>query len=128
MFSMPANPGVIGYARVQRDGSTPYINSGLTITRLAVGEYQIVYPGDPTQQEPQQEGQKVAHQDLILLTALLTATAVGVVIDEPNDYTRIVLFTNSVSGQATDTEFNILILRSTLPVSLDANGNQSAPI
>lgn len=127
MFSMPANPGVVGYARVQRDGSTPNINSGLTITRLAIGEYQIVYPGDPTNQEPQQEGQKVAHQDLIFLTGLLTPTAVGVVVDEPNDYTRIVLFTNN-SGQATDTEFNVLILRSTLSAPLDANGNQIAPV
>lgn len=127
MFSMPANPGIIGYARVQRDGSTPNINSGLGISRLSPGTYQIVYPGDPTNQEPQQEGQKVAHQDLIFLTGLLTPTAVGVVVDEPNDYTRIVLFTNS-SGQAADTEFNVIVFRSTLPVSLDANGNQSAPI
>jgi len=130
MFSMPANLGIVGYARVKMDGSTPNINSGLTITRIGMGQYNIVLPGaPPPPDEPLQEGQQVAHQDLIFITPLLTLPPPAFCIsDEPNDYTRVVLFTNTPSTQSQDTEFDILVLRTVLSAPLDANGNQTAPI
>lgn len=127
MLSLPANLGIVAYARVRANGSTPYINSGVTVRRVSKGQYEVTLPGAPAGQEPLQEGQQVAHSDLIFLTPILTPTATGCVIDEPDEFTRVILFTNN-SGQATDTEFNFLMLRVIHPIPVDANGNQLGPV
>ena len=126
MFSTPARLGILGYARVLPDGSTPYINSGLTISRQGTGNYWITFPGGPGQ-EPLQEGQLVGHADLIFLTPLLDFCILSV-IAEPSDFIRIVTAIDSITNKAVDCEFHVLILRTIVPPPVDASGNQIAPV
>jgi len=37
---------IVGYTQVEPDGSTPNINSGLTVQRMSTGVYRVTLPGD----------------------------------------------------------------------------------
>jgi hypothetical protein len=52
-----ANTALFAYALVEPDGTSPDLNSGVTTSRIDVGVYEIVLPGDPGTQEILQEGQ-----------------------------------------------------------------------
>ena len=133
MFSTPANLGIVAYALVKGHfGDTPDLNSGISVIHTpGSGSYDIILPGDPSAQEPLQEGQSVSpERDIVIITPMnggplaYFASAPSV----PNaDYVRRVIFTVPTTGTPTDTDFSILILRSLISPPQDAQGNYIAP-
>ena len=131
MFSTPADLGIVAYALVKADGTTPDLNSGVTVTHPATGEFQITLPGDPGQQEPLQEGQggpgtpASPVRDLILVTPYHTPN-ITYTVSEPSAFVKqINLFTNA--GAPFDASFFLLILRSLISPPMDGQGNYIAP-
>ena len=73
MFSTPANLGIVAYALVRGHfGDTPDLNSGISVIHTpGSGSYDIVLPGDPSAQEPLQEGQSVSpERDIVIITPM----------------------------------------------------------
>ena len=130
MISMPANLGIVAYALVRSDGTTPDLNSGVTVAHTGPGVYRIKLPGDPNLQEPLQEGQSsIPARDLILVTPFASPRVTFNAYDV-SDYEKEVTFFDTIpsSMQAPhDAGFYILILRSLLSQPMDANGNYIAP-
>jgi len=127
MISMPANLGIVAYALVRQDGTTPDLNSGVAVAHTAPGVYRIKLPGDPTLQEPLQEGQSsIPARDLILVTPF-DSPRVSFHAYDVSDYEKEVSFFDTLIGAPHDAGFYILILRSLLSPPTDANGNYIAP-
>jgi hypothetical protein len=131
MFATPANLGIVAYAQVKFDGSTPDINSGVTVTLSSstvpdMGTYTIKLPGgdansNPDLQAPLQEGQKANPcRVLVFITPLQTDETYY--LEQMDDYTFQVQFTPSL---LTPAAFNLLILRSLISPPTDENGTQA---
>jgi hypothetical protein len=53
MFATPANLGIVAYAQINEDGSTPDINSGVTVTfEPSHPTYTIKLPGGDANGNP----------------------------------------------------------------------------
>ncbi len=110
--------GIIAYAQVNADGSTPGLNSGLTVTNPAAGVYECRLPEgeDPT-------------RTLIFIQPFIDGIVGGIMISKyafgtanggPDaDRTIEVQFT-SAAGVFTNHAFNLLVLRSVVPYEADA--------
>lgn len=128
MFSTPANLGIVAYAKVNLDGNSLDLNSGVVTARITSPSpyYTITLPGDPTQQEPLQEGQsKIPARDLIFITPYEGAP-VTFQIHDISDFIKQVSFTD-LAGNPAETNFYVLILRSLISPPTDAQGNYIAP-
>ena len=128
MFSTPADLGIVAYAKVNQDGSSPDLNSGVA-TDLVFNPtpyYTITLPGDPVQQEPLQEGQsKSPARDLSFITPY-DASAVTFQIHDISDFIKQVTFFDT-TGSPAEANFYVLILRSLISPPTDAQGNYIAP-
>jgi hypothetical protein len=130
MFSTPADLGIVAYAQINGDGTSPDLNSGVTVTHVSQGVYDVTLPGDPSLQEPLQEGQKKSAsayptRDMILVTAY-EPTPRFYSIQVTSDFTQRISFWDNTVTLA-DTIFAILILRSLISPPQDAQGNYIAP-
>ena len=140
MFSTPADLGIVAYALVRPSsgpggagvGDTSELNSGITANWVATGICDITLPGDPSQDEPLQEGQSnVPRRDILLITpcdvgALPICFSVGPPASPASPtYTKRIFFTNA--GTLYSLSFTILILRSLISPPQDAQGNYIAP-
>ena len=124
-----ANLAVVAYALVKSDGTSPEMNSGVTTTKLGTGAYEITLPGKEAAQENLQQGQGNPstgfRQDLILACATRGGPLM-VSTNDMNEFVKSVFFADSRG--AADSDFAFVILRSTLPVPTDSNGNQDGPV
>ena len=137
MFSMHANLGLVAYALVRPAtgrggagvGDTSELNSGVTANWYSTGICDVTLPGDPSQQEPLQEGQsRSPRRDLVLITPCdVGDTPISYAIEEKSDYTRRIYFSLSTTGMPFSPSFTILILRSLISPPVDASGNPLAP-
>lgn len=109
--------GIVAYAQVNVDGSTPGLNSGISVSNPAAGVYECVLPQDedPIRTlifiQPYIEG--------IVGGIMISKYAFGVANGSANDRTIEVQFTTP-GGVFTNHAFNILILRSIVPYEADA--------
>ena len=129
MFSTPADLGIVAYGLVNSNGSTPDLNSGVKILHVNTGIFDIVLPGDPSQQEPLQEGQSDSPQrDIVLITPFDSGPVFWWIpsISPPNNFVRRVQFL-SPALSAVDVSFSFVILRSLISPPQDAQGNYIAP-
>ena len=128
MFSTPANLGIVAYGKVLADGSTPDLNSGVTIDHTPnTGLYVIHLPGDPTLQEPLQEGQSNSPQRDLLFVMPCDSGLVyffETTLSPPSDFKRAVQFVAPPS-QAIDVNFSFLLLRSLISPPVDDSGVQA---
>ena len=126
MFSMHANLGLVAYALIRADGTSPELNSGIKTSHLQTGIYKIVLPGDPNSQEPLQEEQScIPRRDIVIITPC-EGLPLCYTVQAPSDSERFIIFVDS-GGLQQDTDFSILILRSLISPPTDANGNPIAP-
>ena len=128
MFATPANLGMVAYAQVNSDGSTPDLNSGLEISYSAP-IYTITLPGgdamgNPDLQAPLQEGQKANPCRVLVFITLLQSDSITYYLEQPNDYTFTIEFSD-LHGAHTTANFNILILRSLISPPPDEDGTQA---
>ena len=132
-----ANLAVVAYALVKANGDTPEMNSGLKIGHPVAGSYTITLPGDLSVQGnlPLQQGQGNENsgldwrRDLILVTPT-RGVPLMVATNDLTAFIKTVQFTNQgpTAPVLTDTDFAILILRSTIPTPTDSNGNKDGPV
>ena len=123
---MHANLGLVAYALVRADGTSPELNSGISTNHVQTGIYKIVLPGDPSSQEPLQEEQScIPRRDIVVITPC-EGLPLCYTVDAPSDSERVVIFVDS-TGATQDTDFSIIILRSLISPPTDANGNPTAP-
>jgi len=126
MISMPANLGIVAYALVRADGSSPELNSGIKTVRVQPGVYKIVLPGNSTSQEPLQEEQSsFPRRDITVITPC-EGLPLAYTVQAPSNSERLIFFVDS-SMQPQDTDFSILVFRSVISPPTDANGNYIAP-
>jgi hypothetical protein len=130
MFSTPANLGIVAYGKVHADGSTPDLNSGVTIDHTPnTGLYIIHLPGDPTLQEPLQEGQSNSPQrDLLFITPCDSSLVFffETTLSPPSDFKRAVQFVNDANPHAAvDVNFSFLLVRSLISPPVDDSGVQA---
>lgn len=134
-----ANLSIVGYALVKMvvdnlgavtGCSTPEMNSGLIVSRSSKGVYDILLPGNESNQEPLQQGQGNRatgvdwRRDLIFVCPINGPAMVGT--SDQSEFLKTVSLTDS-AGLA-DRDFAIIILRSTIPTPTDNNGNQDGPV
>jgi len=116
-----AGLAIVAYAEVLGNGTTPAVNSGITVTKATdvVGHYVITLPSGKAQ------GSSVSGQyprDLILTQALVTQSPLPVLSAAPDPNTTINadgsgsfnVYTTQGSTLA-DGAFSLLILRTLLP-------------
>ena len=110
-----ANLAVVAYVSVKSDGSSPDTNSGVTTTWVSTGVYDIILPGDPSQQAPLQEGQE-AGRTLIFATVRNTS-GVDISVSDVTGTSLIkrVRTTFSPTSTPADEDFDLLILRTLIP-------------
>ena len=128
-----ANLSVVAYALVKADGSTPEMNSGVKVDHVGTGSYNITLPGDESVQGnlPLQQGQGNDNtgpnwrQDLILVTPTHNGPLM-VSTNDQTDFIKNVFFASASSPVNTD--FAVVILRSTIPTPTDSSGNQDGPV
>jgi hypothetical protein len=126
MISMPANLGIVAYAMVRADGSSPELNSGITTVRVQPGVYKTVLPGNSTSQESLQEEQSsFPRRDMIVITPC-EGLPLSYTVQAPSNSERLIFFVDS-SMQPQDTDFSILVFRSVISPPVDASGNYTAP-
>lgn len=127
-----ANLAVVAYALVRADGTSPEINSGVGTTRLGApgsGYYGIILPGEPSQQEVLQQGQGNPitgfRHDLIFVCPINGGT-LKVGTGYTGEFVRTVQMENNAGGL--DSDFAVVILRTTIPTPTDSSGNQDGPV
>ena len=110
-----ANLAVVAYVSVKSDGSSPDTNSGVTTAWVSTGVYDIILPGDPSQQAPLQEGQE-AGRTLIFATVRNTS-GVDISVSDVAGTSLIkrVRTTFSPTSAPADEDFDLLILRTLIP-------------
>ena len=141
-----ANLATVAYGFAYSDGSTPDLNSGVVVTKrsdIDNGVYEITLPGDPGLQEPLQQGQGgpfvAGHltttgpiRDLIMITPSLgqynnpVDGGISYLVREISSFTKRVYFFDS-AGDAYNTAFYFMILRSTIPVPTNSEGVPNGP-
>jgi hypothetical protein len=120
-----ANLAIVAYGYVRADGTTPDLNSGVTIIHDNPGDYNIILPGDPAQQQPLQLGQGIGD------SAVIFGSSVGIVQDlilaTPGAGQIVTITTHDLStyikniqcwgntGYQRDSDFAFVIYRSILP-------------
>ena len=128
MFSTPADLGIVAYGMVEPNGLTPYLNSVVQVNHVSTDVYEIILPGDPSQQEILQEGQsQVPQRDIVIITPYVGPLNYYVYPQSPPSkfVRRVLFFTNSNVPQ--DASFAFLILRSLISPPQDDQGNYIAP-
>jgi hypothetical protein len=127
-----ANMAVVAYALVKADGTSPEINSGVETTRLGgpgTGYYAIILPGNPSQQEVLQQGQgdpiSGFRHDLIFACPI-NGGALTVGTGYTGEFIRTIQIENNAGGL--DSDFAVMILRTTIPTPTDSSGNQDGPV
>ena len=130
MFATPANLGIVAYAQVNADGSTPNINSGIEVS-YAAPIYTIKLPGGDSLGNPDpkailQEGQKANPCRVLVFITLLQSDSITYYLEQLNDYTFAIEFSDLLE-HFTTANFNILILRSLISPPTDENGDYISP-
>jgi hypothetical protein len=110
MFSM-ANLSIVAYAHVAADGTSSEINSGLTVTKIGTGVYNLLLPGNAALQEPLQLGQASPPEDLVMVTPT-NGEPMRFSVANSDTYNRQIYMSNSAG--AADSAFNVIIFRSQL--------------
>ena len=122
-----ANLAIVAYGYVRADGSTPDLNSGVKIDHDNTGDYNIILPGDPTQQQPLQLGQGIGDsavifgnvgivQDLILATPG-AGQIVTITTHDLSTYIKNIQCWGN-RGFQVDADFAFVIYRSILPLPI----------
>ena len=128
-----ANLAVVAYALVKADGTSPEINSGVGTTRLGPGSgyYGIILPGNPTQQEVLQQGQGNPitgfRQDLIFACPINGGGLMVGTSEDAGGFVKHVQI-QAGNGSAVDSDFAVVILRTTIPTPTDSNGGPNGPV
>jgi hypothetical protein len=125
MFST-ANLSLVAYAHVAADGTSNSINSGLVVTKIGTGVYNLLLPGKADAQEPLQLGQVTAPspEDLVVVTPTF-GEPMRFSVAASDTYNRQIYFANTAG--AADSAFNVLIFRSQLSIPTK-NGTQVGPL
>ena len=117
-----AGLAVVAYAEINgADGTSTYLNSGVSTTRTATGLYTLTLPGSnvPSSSSGIPSNQLGETNDLVFVTPKTTtliplaAPPVPVVDDDDDPYVKNIKMINSLVGTSSfvDATFSILILR-----------------
>ena len=115
-----ANLALVAYVSVDGDGTSPDMNSGVKTTKLQTGVYDIILPGDPTQQSSLQEEQESART--MLSVTVKGSPTVGAVANHISSRIKRVETFNTSNTNPTSSAFDMFILRTVISPPLNTNG------
>lgn len=103
-----AGLAIVAYAEVAADGTSTAQNSGVTTTRVAAGQYDIILPDDKLQSSP---------RDILLVQVNGTLSGVPFTstVDNSDAQNKRVEICNAALATFADSAFTVLVLRTIVP-------------
>lgn len=104
-----AGLAIVAYVEVLADGSSASTNSGVTTTRTASGQYDVILPANKAQN---------GSRDLIFVTpkGTISSTPYSHKVDDANATTKhVAIYGGSPLATFADSDFSFLILRTIVP-------------